>query len=110
MRAERGAARGPHPRMRLDDNFASPIRFSLMAALSDGVELDFGTLGDVLDVGDSALSKAIAHLQAAGYVFSRKGSAGGRPRTWVRSTNAGRDAFARHLDALRQIVEFDAGR
>ena len=34
----------PHPRTRLDDNFASPIRFSLMASLGDGIELDFAAL------------------------------------------------------------------
>lgn len=94
-----------HPRTRLDDNFASPIRFSLMAALVDDVEMDFGTLAHVLQVGDSALSKAISHLQSAGYVFARKGYVGSRPRTWVHSTAVGRRAFAGHVDALRAIVE-----
>lgn len=94
----------PHPRTRLDDNFASPIRFSLMASLGDGVELDFGTLSDVLQVHDSALSKAISHLQATGYVFAHKGSAAGRPRTWVRATPKGHEAFAAHVQALREIV------
>lgn len=98
-------ARAQHPRMRLDDNFASPIRFSLMASLSEGVELDFGTLADVLQVGDSALSKAISHLQSVGYVLPRKGYVGSRPRTWVRSTTTGQKAFDAHLQALRAIVE-----
>ncbi|MFY9711842.1 MAG: transcriptional regulator [Microbacterium sp.] len=91
--------------MRLDDNFASPIRFSLMASLGDDMELDFGTLADILQVGDSALSKAISHLQITGYVAVRKGFAASRPRTWVRSTIAGQKAFAGHLQALRAIVE-----
>lgn len=94
-----------HPRTRLDDSFASPIRFSLMAALVDDVEIDFGTLAHVLQVGDSALSKAISYLQGAGYVFARKGYVGSRPRTWVHSTAVGRKAFAAHVDALRAIVE-----
>ena len=94
----------PHPRTQLDDNFASPIRFSLMAALGDGMELDFPALRDVLQCGDSPLSKAITHLQAAGYVLARKGTVGGRSRTWVRSTKTGRDSFAAHLQALREIV------
>lgn len=96
---------GSHPRLRLDDNFASPIRFSLMAVLADGSDLDFGTLADILDVGDSALSKAITHLQGAGYLTARKVLSGGRPRTWVTSRPGGREAFARHVEALRQIVE-----
>lgn len=93
-----------HPRTRLDDNFASPIRFSLMAALGDGIELDFTTLREILQCADSPLSKAITHLQAAGYVVARKGTVGSRPRTWVRSSAAGREAFAGHLQALREIV------
>ena len=97
-----------HPRLRLDDNFASPIRFSLMAALLDGNELDFGTLADVLQVGDSALSKSIAHLHATGYVATRRGDVGSRPRTWVRSTIRGERAFTAHLQALQEIVEFGA--
>ncbi|WP_262000804.1 transcriptional regulator [Microbacterium sp. Mcb102] len=100
----------PHPRTQLDDNFASPIRFSLMAALGDGMELDFATLRDVLQCGDSPLSKAITHLQVADYVFARKANVGGRSRTWVRSTKTGRDAFAAHLQALREIVALGGGQ
>ncbi|MGL3150941.1 transcriptional regulator [Microbacterium sp. A82] len=99
-----------HPRLRLDDNFASPIRFSLMAALIDGNELDFGTIAEILQVGDSALSKSISHLHIAGYVATRRGDVGSRPRTWVRSTMKGERAFAAHLQALQEIVEFAGHR
>lgn len=99
----------PHPRTRLDDNFASPLRFSLLAALGEGIELDFATLREVLQCADSPLSKAITHLHAAGYVMTRKASLGNRPRTWVCSTRAGRDAFAGHLQALREIVAMAGG-
>lgn len=95
-----------HPRLRLDDNFASPIRFSLMAALLDGNELDFATLADILQAGDSVLSKSISHLHVAGYVSTRRGDVGSRPRTWVRSTVKGERAFVAHLKALQEIVEF----
>ncbi|WP_426183658.1 transcriptional regulator [Microbacterium sp. TWP3-1-2b2] len=95
-----------HPRLRLDDNFASPIRFSLMAALLDGNELDFATLAEILQVGDSALSKSISHLHVTGYVSTRRGDVGSRPRTWVRSTAKGERAFTAHLRALQEIVEF----
>ena len=81
-----------------------------MAALGDGMELDFATLRDVLQCGDSPLSKAITHLQAADYVFARKANVGGRSRTWVCSTKTGRDAFAAHLQALREIVALGGGQ
>ncbi|MFF7292247.1 transcriptional regulator [Microbacterium sp. NPDC008134] len=99
----------PHPRTRLDDNFASPLRFSLLATLGDGIELDFATLREILQCADSPLSKAISHLQAAGYATARKASLGGRQRTWVHSTREGRDAFAGHLQALREIVAQGGG-
>lgn len=102
--------RDPHPRTRLDDNFSTPIRFSLMASLGESIELDFATLADILQANDSALSKAIAHLQDAGYVVSRKGYAGSRPRTWVRATSDGQAAFQAHLQALRAIVELGGQR
>ncbi|MBO9625387.1 MAG: transcriptional regulator [Microbacterium sp.] len=76
-----------------------------MASLGAGVELDFATLAEILEVGDSALSKAIAYLDSTGYLRARKGTVGNRSRTWVRSTAAGRAAFAAHLSALREIVE-----
>lgn len=74
------------------------------------MELDFATLRDVLQCGDSPLSKAITRLQAADYVFARKANVGGRSRTWVRSTKTGRDAFAAHLQALREIVALGGGQ
>lgn len=104
MGAEMSRAGEPHPRTRLNDNFASPIRFSLMATLGEDLELDFATLTDILQVGDSALSKAISHLHAADYVVARKVHGGGRPRTWVRATSKGRGAFVGHVRALRDIV------
>lgn len=95
----------PHPRHGLDEAFQTPIRLSLMAALKEGTELDFATLRDLLESGDSVLSKAIASLERLGYVTTVKGYAGRRPRTWAASTGKGRKAFARHLDALRAIAE-----
>nr|WP_235282459.1 transcriptional regulator [Microbacterium sp. SA39] len=105
--SEPGAA--PHPRTRLDDHFASPIRFSLMASLGEEIELDFAALREILQCGDSALSKAISHLETAGYVIARKDRLGSRPRTWVRPTRVGLDAFDGHLQALREIVSLGGG-
>ncbi|HWU28138.1 MAG TPA: transcriptional regulator [Microbacterium sp.] len=98
-----------HPRLRLDDSFASPIRFSLMAALGEELELDFATLAGILQVSDSALSKAISSLEQVHYVKVRKGQVGARGRTWVTGTAAGRRAFQAHLEALRAIVDYGTG-
>lgn len=98
-----------HPRLRLNDSFASPIRFSLMAALGDDLELDFATLASILQVSDSALSKAISALERVRYIRVRKGQLGSRSRTWVSGTASGRAAFRAHVEALQAIVDYGAG-
>ena len=80
-----------------------------MAALGEELELDFATLAGILQVSDSALSKAISSLEQVHYVKVRKGQVGARGRTWVTGTAAGRRAFQAHLEALRAIVEYGTG-
>lgn len=93
-----------HPRHQLDDLLGNGVRLSIMAAL-DGVErAEFALVRDSVEITDSALSKQVATLEAAGYVDVDKGKAGRRPRTWLKLTAAGREALARHLAALRAIA------
>lgn len=93
-----------HPRHQLDEALLTPVRLSLMAALAEVDEADFATLRDLLDVADSPLSKAISHLQELGYVRIDKRTLGGRARTWVAATGAGRRALAAHVAALHAIT------
>jgi DNA-binding MarR family transcriptional regulator len=93
-----------HPRHSLDDSLLTPLRFSVMAALSTDVEIDFAALRDLLEAEDSALSKAISHLNTAGYLAVRKGFVANRPRTWVRATAVGKGAMRIHVAALQAIV------
>lgn len=94
-----------HPRHELDDAFQTPMRFSLMAALGPKTDIDFRTLRDLLEADDSVLSKAVSHLERAGYVRVTKGYVGNRPRTWIQATTKGHRAYQRHLLALRAITE-----
>lgn len=101
-----------HPRRSLDPALQTPLRLSLLAALGQDKEVEFGALRDFLDADDSSLSKAVTHLQKVGYVKTNKGYVGKRPRTWIQSTQQGRRALARHIDALKTIsrrtIEHDA--
>ena len=99
-----GAAGGPHPRLRLSDTLHQPVRFSMAAALAAADQLDFKDLRDAVQVTDSALSKQIGTLEAAGYVKVSKGFVGKRPRTSLKLTPEGRAAWASHLDVLREIA------
>jgi DNA-binding MarR family transcriptional regulator len=93
-----------HPRHRIDDLLAAPIRLSIAAALSRADEMEFRVLRDAIELSDSALSKQISVLEAAGYVSVRKGYFGKRPRTWLTISEEGRGALRRHLAALEAIV------
>ena len=93
-----------HPRHALDDALLTPLRFSLMAALGTDAEIDFATLRELLETDDSALSKAIATLSAAGYVLVRKGYVANRPRTWLKATPGGQAAMRVHVAALQAIA------
>ncbi|GAB3119865.1 transcriptional regulator [Glaciibacter psychrotolerans] len=93
-----------HPRHSLDDALLTPLRFSVMAALATDAEIDFAALRDLLETEDSALSKAITHLKAAGYLDVRKGYVSTRPRTWLRATATGKAAMRIHVAALQAIA------
>ncbi|MHC5905349.1 winged helix-turn-helix domain-containing protein [Streptomyces sp. S6] len=88
----------------LDPNIQHPTRLSLAAFLSGCLEADFRTTRDALALSDSALSKNVSALEAAGYVKSRKGFVGKRPRTWLSLTPSGRTHLEAHLEALQHIA------
>lgn len=93
-----------HPRHHLDETLLTPVRFSTMAALGNGSEVDFATLRDLIETDDSALSKAISRLEAAHYIAVRKGYVANKPRTWLRATPAGLKALRTHSAALQAIT------
>lgn len=95
---------GTHPRHQLDDVIHAPVRLSVVAALAAVDRADFREVRDAVEVSDSVLSKAVATLEAAGYVDVTKGRVGRRPRTWLALTAAGRTALTDHLAALTAVA------
>lgn len=94
-----------HPRLRIDPVIHQPVRFSIMAVLAESDEAEFRFVRDTVQITDAALSKAVSVLEEAEYVRVRKGFVGKYPRTHLSLTDRGRDAFAAHLAALREIVD-----
>ncbi|WP_168582601.1 transcriptional regulator [Gephyromycinifex aptenodytis] len=89
-----------------DEIIHAPHRLRLCVLLSPVESAAFATLRDELDLADSVLSKHLKVLSEAGYVtLDRPVGQGGRPRTWVRITDAGRAALAGHLAALHELSE-----
>ena len=84
-----------------------PTRLHLMAvliSLDQGEQADFVFLRDLLNLTDGNLSTHLLRLEEADYIAVEKTFENRRPKTWVRATDAGREAFAAHVDALEQII------
>ncbi|MEU8461593.1 transcriptional regulator [Streptomyces sp. NPDC029003] len=99
-----GAAQGPHPRHGLAPLLASAVRLSIVAALAAVDRAEFAYVRDLVEITDSALSKQVSRLEQADWVAVEKGQVGRRPRTWLRLTENGADAYRRHLAALTAIA------
>jgi DNA-binding MarR family transcriptional regulator len=87
-----------------DEFLHVPARLSIVALLAPANWVEFGFLRDTVGTSDSALSKQVSALAAAGYVSVRKGRDRGVRRTHVALTREGRRAFERHAAALERIV------
>jgi DNA-binding HxlR family transcriptional regulator len=98
-----------HPRHDLVPQFNSPVRLSIIAALSSVDEMDFPNLRDLIEVSDAVLSKQLSTLEAEKYVVIRKTFVGKRPKTWISASPRGSAAFARHVGALRRVAATDLG-
>ena len=90
--------------MPLDATIHAPLRLLVCSALAGAESLDFAGLRVGLDVSESVLSKHVKVLEAAGYVAVRKAASGGRQRTRLALTAAGREAFAAHAAALHALL------
>ncbi|MEU8888707.1 transcriptional regulator [Streptomyces sp. NPDC048442] len=99
-----GKEPGTHPRHALAPLLTSPVRLSVVAALSPLEKAEFSFVRDLVEVSDSVLSKQVAALEEAGWITVQKGRVERRPRTWLSLTKEGRAAYRQHLDALRAIA------
>lgn len=88
----------------LDTLIHAPGRLQICAILSAAEEAEFATVRDAVGVSDSVMSKHVKLLEEAGYVKLRKAALGGRQRTWLALTAAGRKAFAGHLAELQRLA------
>ena len=88
----------------LDLVIHAPARLQICALLSAVDEAEFALIREEVGVSDSVLSKHLKQLEEAGYLRLRKAAAGGRQRTWLSLTRAGRSAFAAHMAELQRLV------
>jgi len=80
----------------------APGRLQICAVLAAVEEAEFAAVRDAVEVSDSVLSKHVKQLEEAGYLKARKAASGGRQRTWLSLTRAGRAAFKAHMAELQR--------
>ena len=89
---------------RFDELIHPTTRLSIVALLAAADRVEFAFLRDQLDLSDSALSKQLSTLEAAGYVAIERPVSDRRRRVQARLTTTGRDAFQGHVAALQEIL------
>lgn len=82
------------------------VRLKVMSALNAADEaLEFTRLKALVNATDGNLGSHLGTLEGAGYVTVEKDFVGKKPRTRVTITKAGKQAFARHVAYLRDVLE-----
>jgi DNA-binding MarR family transcriptional regulator len=82
---------------------------SSLVTLEPGEQIDFTYLRDLLKLTDGNLGAHLTKLENAGYVSIEKTFVARKPRTFISVTGKGRDAFADHVAALKQIIRKSQG-
>ena len=94
----------------LDEVIHGRLRLGIVTYLAAAEAADFNELKAALDATQGNLSVHLRKLEEAGYVAIDKGYLGRKPLTRVRLTAAGRQAFARYLQAMTRIIDAAQGR
>ncbi|MEU5865835.1 transcriptional regulator [Nonomuraea sp. NPDC047529] len=87
-----------------DEFLHVPARLSVVALPAPAERGDFDFIRNSVGTSDSALSKQVSALAAAGHVVVRRGQDKRARRTYVQLAPRGRSAFQRHAAALERIV------
>lgn len=91
----------------LNSTIHQPVRLRIMSSLiilDPGEQIDFAYLRDLLKLTDGNLGAHLTKLESAGYIKIEKTFVARKPRTFVRTTGKGRDAFEAHVAALKEII------
>jgi len=90
-----------------DNIIHQPVRLQIMSslvALDSGEQIDFVHLRQILDLTDGNLGAHLTKLENAGYVKVEKTFIARKPRTFIKATDKGRDAFDEHIATLKKII------
>ena len=92
----------------LDNIIHQTVRLQIMSSLvslDQNEHVNFTTLRTLLKLTDGNLGAHLNKLEQAGYIEIEKTFVARKPQTFISATGKGRDAFAGHVAALKDIVE-----
>ena len=75
-----------------------------LIALDKDEQADFTYLKNLLKLTDGNLGAHLIKLEETGYVKLEKTFIARKPRTFIKITGKGRDAFEEHIKALKEIT------
>jgi DNA-binding MarR family transcriptional regulator len=93
----------------LDRLVHEPARLAILAHLYVVEDADFLFLMRQTGLTQGNLSSHMTRLEAAGYLEVEKGFEGKRPRTVLRLTTAGREAFGEYAERMRGALDAAIG-
>ncbi|GAA4828731.1 transcriptional regulator [Algivirga pacifica] len=85
--------------------FESRIRLGMMSVLMANEEVDFKELKRLLQLTDGNLASHAKALEKEGFIEVEKKFIGRKPNTTYRATELGKEEFAKHLEALEQLIK-----
>ena len=88
----------------LNKVFESRVRLGVMSILMVNKWVDFNTLKEMLKLTDGNLASHLSALEKSKYISIKKKFVGKKPNTSYGVTDAGKKAFAEHLDALEKLL------
>jgi DNA-binding MarR family transcriptional regulator len=87
-----------------DPLLLSQVRLGIVTVLITRKDASFSDLKSLLGLTQGNLGIHLQKLEEAGYVATKKAFVKRKPRTTVRITAKGRDAFLRHVEQLEKVA------
>lgn len=84
--------------------FESKARLGIMSVLMVNETLSFNALKELLNMTDGNLATHLRALEEQSYVLVKKQFIGRKPSTTYTATEAGKQAFTDHLNALEDFI------
>ena len=88
-----------------DKAFENRLRLQIMSVLVANDRYDFNSLKELLNATDGNLASHLKALEKEEYIIVNKSFIGRKPNTQYTTSEKGRTAFKKHLEALENLIK-----